>query len=236
MGISYNLEIIVRLLLAVVAGGVIGLERKQKGKPAGFITNILVCVGAASIALIQDMNFRRGVELILTQPELESLVKVDPGRLTAQVISGIGFLGGGVIMQSKEKIKGITTAATLWVVAGLGIAIGMGYYFMAIAATTIIIAVLLYMKRMEITYIDKKQIKKLYMVRYDTDEAREYFYKLLKEYRIKIVQKKLIGEIIDENTTELKYVYHLTLPQFADLKVFLEALKNHEDISEARQV
>ena len=119
-----DLEILLRIIAALIAGGIIGFERERKGKSAGFVTNVLVCVGAASIAVIQCLIIR---DILLF--DSQSTMRSDPSRLIAQIVSGVGFLGAGAILHEKGSIKGITTAATIWVVAAIGMAFGMGYYF-----------------------------------------------------------------------------------------------------------
>ena len=135
-----------RLLLAVVIGSVIGIEREKKNRPAGMRTHVLVCVGAALIAIIESMIVADTMRLNLLRGG-ETGVAISYGRLSAQVISGIGFLGAGTIFISQKKIAGLTTAASLWNAACLGIAIGMGYYLIAIAGCVIVIVTLTLLQR-----------------------------------------------------------------------------------------
>lgn len=112
-------EIALRIVFAALVGGLIGLERERNRRPAGLRTHILVTVGSALIMLISAYGF-------------ESLGRVgDPARTAAQVVSGIGFLGAGTIFKSGSGIKGLTTAASLWVCGGIGLAVGVGFYFAA---------------------------------------------------------------------------------------------------------
>src|SRR3954451_4555748 len=107
-----RLDLLIKLTLAVVLGGIIGFERELAAKPAGLRTNILICVGAA---LLMDVSTRIG---------LVNGVRIgDPGRIAAQVVSGVGFLGAGTIMQGGGTVTGLTSAATIWVVAAMGMAI-----------------------------------------------------------------------------------------------------------------
>ena len=110
-------DLLLKLMLAVVLGGAIGLEREIKAKPAGLRTNILICVGAA---LLSDVSIRIGL--------IGGERVGDPARIAAQIVSGIGFIGAGTIMQGGGTITGLTSAATIWVVAAIGIAIGAGFY------------------------------------------------------------------------------------------------------------
>ncbi|MEO5511502.1 MAG: MgtC/SapB family protein, partial [Longimicrobiales bacterium] len=110
-------ELVLRLLLAAALGGMIGLEREASGKPAGFRTNLLICLGAA---LLMEISKKVAFDSFA-----RTGVPADPGRIAAQIVSGIGFLGAGTIMQSRGGIvTGLTTAATLWVVAAIGMAVG----------------------------------------------------------------------------------------------------------------
>lgn len=147
--------IIVRLIAAVLVGGIIGYEREYENSAAGFRTNILVCVGAATIALISESNLQRAMELGMN-PLYQGIIKVDMGRLEAQVISGIGFLGAGTILTDKGSIRGLTTAATLWLVACLGLAIGQGLYSLAITGAVIVVITLSLFKKAN-NVINKKK-------------------------------------------------------------------------------
>lgn len=138
--------IIVRLIAAVLVGGLIGYEREHENSPAGFRTNILVCVGAAVVSLISESNLQRAMELA-NNPMYQNMIKVDIGRLGAQVISGIGFLGAGTILVEKGTIKGLTTAATLWLVACLGLAIGQGLYAISVTGAVIVVITLSLFKK-----------------------------------------------------------------------------------------
>lgn len=128
------------MLVAVLVGGVIGIERERKNRPAGMRTHILVCVGAAMIAIMECYIEASTVQLNLEHAG--SGVGVSMGRISAQVISGIGFLGAGTIFISQKKIAGLTTAASLWNVGCLGLASGMGYYGLAMVGCGIVIVTL----------------------------------------------------------------------------------------------
>lgn len=155
------IEIIIRLLLAIVIGGAIGYERENKNMPAGFRTNILVCVGAAVVSMIQLQSIDDLSRMVQNNPVLANVFKADVGRLGAQVISGIGFLGAGTIIHEKGSVKGLTTAATLWVVACIGLGIGMGYYYLAIISAVSVFLVLVSLKRFEKRFLGKNVVLKL---------------------------------------------------------------------------
>ncbi len=132
-------ETVFRLILAMIVGGLIGFEREIGNRPAGFRTHTLVCVGSTLVMLTSQFIFE----------EYSGIVNLDPARLGAQVISGIGFLGAGTILKLGPRVRGLTTAASLWVVACLGLAIGAGYYWGAITATILVYITLILLKKVE---------------------------------------------------------------------------------------
>lgn len=142
-------EVIIRLMLSIIIGGMIGYEREFKHKTAGFRTHILVCVGAAVISMIQLYSINSSLMLIENYPNLKGVLTADTGRLGAQVISGVGFLGAGAIIQDRGLIRGLTTAASLWVVACIGLAVGLGYYTLSLLAVVSVFLTLVLLKKFE---------------------------------------------------------------------------------------
>ncbi len=144
-------SIIVRLVLAVVLGGIIGFERGRSGRPAGLRTHILVCLGAV-------------LAMMTNQFVYEEFGVSDPTRLAAQVISGIGFLGAGTILVTgRHQVKGLTTAAGLWATACMGLAIGIGFYKAAIAACAMITFATVVLHRFDNFLLSKSRIMDLYI-------------------------------------------------------------------------
>ncbi|QNO16459.1 MgtC/SapB family protein [Alkalicella caledoniensis] len=134
------------LALSILLGSIIGLEREANNHPAGFRTHALVCVGSALLSIVSWSIY-------------ESFNQTgDPGRIAAQVVSGIGFLGAGTIMREGANIKGLTTAASLWTVAAIGIAVGFKYYFIAITTTVFVVMVLQFFSILEKKFIFTKQL------------------------------------------------------------------------------
>ncbi|MBQ1510050.1 MAG: MgtC/SapB family protein [Selenomonadaceae bacterium] len=125
-------ELVLRLTLAATLGGVIGYERQSRRKSAGLRTNVLVCLGSCLIMILSDAIYS-GVE---------GRTNADPARLAAQVVSGIGFLGAGAIMKEGLTVTGLTTAACLWVVAGVGLAVGGGFYVASLFTTALVFVTL----------------------------------------------------------------------------------------------
>ena len=124
---SLRLELLFQLLLATFLGGAIGMERELSGKPAGLRTNILICVGAALFTVLS-------VKL--------SGVRGDPGRVAAQILTGVGFIGAGTILHARGSVTGLTSAATIWVVAAIGMAVGAGAYVEAVGTALLVMIVL----------------------------------------------------------------------------------------------
>lgn len=127
-----------KLLLAAVLGGVIGWERERRGRPAGLRTHILVCVGVTLMMVVSEHIFEKYKAFAA-----DSIIRVDPARIAAQVVTGIGFLGAGTIMRMRTTVRGLTTAASLWVVAGIGLAVGSNCYIPALFTTLLAIFALL---------------------------------------------------------------------------------------------
>lgn len=134
-----NGDIIIKLLLAVIVGGLTGYERERSNQFAGFRTHILVSIGSCITSII-------GLELFNVYSDISSM---DPARLPAQVLSGIGFLGAGAILKNSNGIRGLTTAAGIWTTACIGIAIGYGQYVLAISAWLLVMGTLYVLKNID---------------------------------------------------------------------------------------
>ncbi|MCJ2105274.1 MgtC/SapB family protein [Methylobacterium sp. E-041] len=145
-----------RLALAALLGSVIGLERERLLWAAGLRTHMLVCVGSCLIMLVSTYGFADALGA--------RNVVLDPSRVAAQVVSGIGFLGAGTILLRGEVVKGLTTAASLWAVAAIGLAIGGGLYVPAVATTTFVVAILAGVKPLEERWRDRMQTRTLRLV------------------------------------------------------------------------
>jgi putative Mg2+ transporter-C (MgtC) family protein len=144
-----NTEMVARLLLAGAMGSVVGFERERLLWAAGLRTHMLVCVGACLFMLVSAFGFGD----VLGRKD----VVLDPSRVAAQVVSGIGFLGAGTILLRGEVVKGLTTAASLWAVAAIGLAVGGGLYVPAVAATVLVVGILAGVKPIEERWRDRMQ-------------------------------------------------------------------------------
>lgn len=144
MTLTFDMITLAKLLLAAFLGGIIGLEREIHGRPAGFRTHLLVSLGACLFVITSIQFYILYGNFSGIQP-----VGVDPGRVAAQVVTGIGFLGAGAIIREKFSVRGLTTAACLWLAAAIGVACGVGLFGISITVTLISIASLLFLKRAE---------------------------------------------------------------------------------------
>ncbi|GAU77362.1 MgtC/SapB family protein [Fusibacter sp. 3D3] len=191
---TLNFESIIKILFATFIGGLIGFEREVINRPAGFRTHILVCVASA---IIMDVN------LLLAATH----INMDPTRLGAQVISGIGFLGAGTIIKEGATVKGLTTAASLWSIACIGLVVGAGYYLIAL-----ITAVIMLITLKTFSQIEKKltRAKRLFTLLISTDDAPERLGTItliLGEYNCRINKVTLSHEAINNHTViEIDYI------------------------------
>lgn len=141
---DFNLYMIGRLILASLFGGLIGLEREIHGRPAGFRTHLLVSLGSC-LFVVTSLEFYR----IYGNFSGAGPIGVDPARIAAQVVTGIGFLGAGAIIREGSAIRGLTTAACLWIAAAIGLACGAGLFVIPLMVTSISLASLLLLKKVE---------------------------------------------------------------------------------------
>lgn len=175
-----EISVTLRFVLAVICGGIIGLEREHKHRPAGFRTHILVCMGAASVMMTSQYI------ISLTNSGVADFV-CDPARLGAQVIAGIGFIGAGTIMVTKRRqVKGLTTAAGLWDSAIIGLAIGVGYYEAAAYATFLILMIEIVLSKLDWFLISNVRTINVYVEYGDSDNLTDIIAKL-KEKGVRIL-------------------------------------------------
>ena len=152
--ISY-LEMALRLFLSVALGGIVGYEREKQQRPAGFRTHILVCVGSTLIMLVSAYGFAGGAA--------GDGIMYDPSRIAANVVTGVGFLGAGTILRHGNTITGLTTAASLWIVSGIGLAIGIGFYVGALMTTMMVLISLILLRTLEGNFARMKNLRRLWV-------------------------------------------------------------------------
>jgi len=221
-----------RLLLAVVFGGIVGYTREKDNKPAGFRTHILVCFGAAVISMVQDQLRLNILELASINLKLSGVIKTDLGRLGAQVVSGIGFLGAGSIMKEKgETVGGMTTAAGIWATGCAGLGIGWGFYNLAIPAIVFMLVIIVIFKKFE-----PKIVKKTKLLKFEVKflEDKNYAKGLLATYEV-FNQKLIKITQIDKNQAENTAIFTVNMDEkidISDVIVSLSAIKAVEVVKE----
>lgn len=189
-------ELFLRLLLSCILGGVIGYERQSRRKSAGLRTNMLVCLGSCLIMVLsQDMY-----------QQVEGKTNADPARLAAQVVSGIGFLGAGAIMKEGLTVTGLTTAACLWVVAGVGLAIGAGYYAGALFTGLLVFVTLGSLSRLD-EWVDHERRLSLIIHTLDQPGQLMHISSCLEKMHFKIRGVKVKASEDEAEGEEEKHLY-----------------------------
>ena len=224
-------EITLRLLMALIMGGVIGTEREYKNRPAGLRTHMLVCLGATIIALTQVEIATNSLQLAREFPELIPVLRADQTRLIAQIVSGVGFLGAGTIIVSNRSIKGLTTAASIWTVAGLGIAIGMGYYLIAVCSFVGIILSLTVINR----FIRVNALKKMEIRYVHRAETKEFILNYFDENQIKVEALDFDVEFFEDHRIYTN-IYTVDLPKKMTYSQVMEDLSRYKNITKIRIV
>ncbi|WP_053374336.1 MgtC/SapB family protein [Paenibacillus sp. FJAT-27812] len=217
-----ELHILLRLLLALLLGGLVGFEREQSNHAAGLRTNILVCLGSCLLMLLSMYGFASFVD--------EPNVRVDPARLAAAVITGIGFLGAGTILFTGKSITGLTTAASLWVVSAIGLAVGAGFYFASATATIMVLVTLWAFNKLEKRYISAKKEHLLKIKSNNLSQALLDINGLLTDQKI-VIRKMLLEECEDEGDVgQIMLQIYITLPKSEKLLMLLDKIKHLEGV------
>lgn len=191
---GYDLTIFIRLVIASTLGGLIGLEREVHGRPAGFRTHLLVSIGACLMMVVSEYFWFKYGDL-----DSDSILRLDPARVAAQIVTGIGFLGAGVILKDGQAVRGLTTAACLWVAAGIGMSVGAGLYSPALLVTAIALFNLLFLKRLG-RVLDKDTYQRLTVHCDNAGDRQQTLRSILKESRIQIVHTSLDQDIANNET------------------------------------
>ncbi len=216
-------EIPIRLLLAILIGVIIGVEREKKNRPAGMRTHVLVCTGAALIAVAECRVMMLVMETNLANPD--SGITVAMGRMCAQVVSGVGFLGAGTIFVTQKKIAGLTTAASLWCAACLGITAGLGLYVIATSGAIVVIVVLTLLQKV----IHVHQINRLEVVFYHRTETLEFLNSYFKEIGAKVIDIDFRA-ITRDGVNEYTNLYTIDLPKKTASPDIVLHLSEHKNI------
>lgn len=217
--------IILRLVLALIVSGIIGYDREHKSRPAGLRTHMLVCLGATVIALIQDYISLDSLAKAREFPEFSGVIRSDPARLICQVVSGIGFLGAGTIIVTKRTVSGLTTAASLWSTAAIGIAIGMGYYEIAILSSFIVISILVLFR----TFFHLPSFHNLDITIISYPECEKEIQALFKDLNFKVRKTNYsVEQRLNESTCNASFL--LEVPAKSRIELLLKPLSEIEEI------
>ena len=212
-------DVLIRIIFAVALSSFIGIEREKRNRPAGMRTHVLVCVGATLIAMIEQLTIANVAALASTQ------INVSVGRLTQGVVSGIGFLGAGTIILTDRKVTGLTTAASVWCTACLGLAIGAGFLSITTVSSVVMFAVLKLMQKIVIVPTYKKLVVQ-YVHREDTIT---YINKFFESNNVKVLD-------VDFHTSQdgdrkvYTNVYTLVIPGKTNYVEIVEALSETANI------
>jgi len=205
---------VARLLLAGFLGGLVGLERTIHHKSAGIRTNMFICFGAAMFTILSD---------IIPDPSL-----ADRTRIASNIVQGVGFLGAGAIIHAKGGVSGLTTAATIWVVASIGIAAGAGHYLLATFATAIILLALFLLGSIE-TRLGWKRISVSYEIKGESaPKILEELNDLLEDHRVSM-QGLQVGR--SQNQSRVTFTITCTLPEHEKLQADLKMVPDFENVS-----
>ena len=222
------MELIIRLSVAILIGVIVGTEREYKNRPAGLRTHVLVSLGACIIALTECI-FMHDID-----NDTSVHVTYNFGRMAAQVISGIGFLGAGTIFMSERKIGGLTTAASVWNIACLGLATGYGYYLMSIVGCIVVLAVLMMLQKV----IPVRSLKRVEVHFINRQETMNYINGFFEENGIKVLNLDFHIESRASKTTDdhnvYTNIYTLHLPSTVNYTDVINTLASYSNIQVVR--
>ena len=210
-----------RLLASLLAGGLIGLERERRRQPAGLRTHILISVGSTLLMLLS----------IYMAQQFASMGDSDPGRIAAQVVSGIGFLGAGAIIKLGNNVKGLTTAASIWVSAGIGLAIGAGFFIPAYIAVLIILFTLFLLNIIEKRVFPPERTKVMSLFFDGSSVDSKKIRKLLDLHGIKIQTIDVIQAIQKE---KVRVNLLIQLPSSINISQLYKEIRSLPDISKIK--
>lgn len=215
------LDMLIRIVSAIIVGGIIGLEREKHNRPAGLRTHILVCLGACLVTIIESIL----VTQIKSMSDAGPQITITVGRIAAQVVSGVGFLGAGTIVFSQRKISGLTTAASLWNVACLGLAIGYGYYFLAFVSCILVFLVLTLLAKLIRVNAEKRvEVKFLHRV-----ETMDFINDFFEENGVQVLDLDFHVDMTDGKNLYTN-VYQLKLPAHTTYTDIVAHLSEHKNV------
>ena len=211
---TYEATNMFRLLFASFLSGLIGIEREVHGRAAGFRTHLLVGVATCLMMIVSEYFFKKYGGL-----SSNIVVRLDPARVAAQIVVGIGFLGAGVIIKSGQMVRGLTTAACLWMVAGIGMAVGVGLYAPAAMVAVVAMFNLVFLKQIE-RLIKKDQFFTLVIHSSNSGESQKKFKDIFQENEMRIISRKIDKDAV---AGQSRYEYIISTNRALDQEFFIEA-------------
>lgn len=208
-------ELLLRLSVAALLGSAIGFEREWLLRAAGLRTHMLVCVGSALIMIVSAYGF---AEVLSHQN-----VTLDPSRVAAQVVSGIGFLGAGTILLRNDVVRGLTTAASLWVVAGVGLAVGGGLYTAGVATTVIVLIILIVLKPLERQIFGSRHLIRHLEITIDSDLIENSMMESIITLGRVRMDRSMVSTNSEAAKSELEYV--ITAQSLGELEQLVATLR-----------
>lgn len=218
---SYEATNMFRLLFASFLSGLIGIEREVHGRAAGFRTHLLVGVATCLMMIVSEYFFKKYGAL-----NSNIAVRMDPARVAAQIVVGIGFLGAGVIIKSGRMVRGLTTAACLWMVAGVGMAVGTGLYAPAVMVALIAMFNLVFLKQIE-RLIKKDHFFKLVIDFSNSGESQKKIKNIIQENKMRIVEQRIEQDTVAGKS---RHEYLLSTNRAFDQESFIDAFLALPDI------
>ncbi len=221
--IFFDMETVIRLSLAVILSGLIGIEREMHGRPAGLRTHVLVCLGTTVIIL-------SGAHLAFLFKDIlkVGMISMDPGRIAAGIITGIGFIGGGCIIRIGDYVRGLTTAACLWFVASLGIIVGVGLYSLAAVTTVTALFVLVIFEKIE-DILPKLHYREMHLS-FPADNAGEIENRCTTLFREKKLGVIRVKYNFDHSKGTGNMSFYLRMKKLDVITDIIDVLKNDETI------
>lgn len=220
---SFQFECLIRILVAGLCGIIIGYERKNRMKEAGIRTHFIVCLSAALMMIVSKYGFQDQIGI--------NGISLDPSRIAAQVVSGVGFLGAGMIFMRRQSVKGLTTAAGVWATAGVGIAIGSGLYLLGLFSSVVIVIAQTILHR-NFSWLSTPRTEELILKISNETETISFLEKTFKEANIEILnfkaKKGKIHGTDEPKTLELEFI--LKVPETYEITQLLTLIQTNPNI------
>jgi putative Mg2+ transporter-C (MgtC) family protein len=221
---DHFLTMTLRIFFAAVLSGLIGIERESKKHPAGFRTHLLVGVGSCLMMLLSLYGF---------EPYMDSHenIRFDPARIPSYVISGIGFLGAGTILVKGATIRGLTTAASIWVVAGIGLVVGVGMYAQAVLTTVVVLLSLLFLNKFEAFFINTGKVQRIQIIVEQEGPSLSHIIKIFEKHHVEVKNFHISSTRSKKDKRHLvHYIFDIEINNIKEKAKLMEELLKEKSI------